>query len=452
MKCIIKSNILRAVGITIVVLVSIISAQGADLLFNSSRVISIKPESSTGLDKIYIVENLTGVTANYSSNRAIWSIWGNMGAAYGEMITTGVSGNFSTYKFADGNDCGITIEDGGRMYHFWIVNYAKHHVDFTNLSVKDGDDDCQSMYLNVEPLKEGDDYGIDFFTINGAPRELDRGYRLNYNTLEYDANSMAYNQIAKEETIETLKSSIRVTKPLCDTQFRLSGDRFAQEWGNENVAESGIYTTDAVEATTYAEQEEREIDNEQNDQTTGLGGSAPVNIRFVAAVTDAAQFTEWQLSSSPEFENYELRFNQTEVDYTFTEYGTWYMRFQASNAAGSCDYFSETYEIHIGESRLICPNAFSPDASEGVNDEWKVSYKSIVEFECHIFNRWGTKIISLTDPSQGWDGKYNGKYVPAGVYYYVIKARGSDGHKYDLSGDINILKYKEPTGQTTITE
>ena len=128
------------------------------------------------------------------------------------------------------------------------------------------------------------------------------------------------------------------------------------------------------------------------------------------------------------------------------------MRFQASNAAGTCDYFSETYEIHIGESQLVCPNAFSPNASEGVNDEWKVSYKSIVEFECHIFNRWGTKIISLTDPSQGWDGKYNGKYVPAGVYYYVIKARGSDGHKYDLSGDINILKYKEPSGQTTVIE
>ena len=452
MKLVAKyKTLLKALSLAIIVCTPLTSA-GADLLFNGSRVISIKAESSSGLDKIYVVENLTGVTVSYSSNNAKWSKWGNMGAAYGEMITTGVSGNLSTYIFADGNDCGITIEDGGRMYHFWIVNYAKHQIEFTNLSIKDGDDDCQSMYLNIEPLKDGNDYSIDYFTINGAPRELDRGYRLTYNTLEYSTNSMGYNQIAKEETIATLKSSIRVSKPLCDTQFILSGDRFAREWGKENVAESPIYTTDAVEATTYAEQEERDNDNEQNDQTTGLGGSAPVNIRFVAAITDAAQFTEWQLSASSEFETYELRFNQTEVDYTFTEYGTWYMRFQASNAAGTCDYFSETYEIHIGESRLVCPNAFSPNASEGVNDEWKVSYKSIVEFECHIFNRWGTKIISLTDPSQGWDGKYNGKYVPAGVYYYVIKARGSDGHKYDLSGDINILKYKEPSGQTTVIE
>ena len=202
---------------------------------------------------------------------------------------------------------------------------------------------------------------------------------------------------------------------------------------------------------TYAEKEERDNDNEQNDQSGELGGSAPVDITFVAAVTDAVRFTEWQLSSSPEFDTYELRFNQTEVEYTFTEYGTWYMRFQASNADGTCDWFSPVYEIQIGESKLLCPNAFSPGASEGVNDEWKVSYKSIVDFECHIFNRWGVKITTLNHPSQGWDGKYNGKLVPSGVYYYVIKARGADGHKYDLSGDINIIRYNQSQGQN-VTE
>ena len=53
----------------------------------------------------------------------------------------------------------------------------------------------------------------------------------------------------------------------------------------------------------------------------------------------------------------------------------------------------------------------------------------------------------LTDPSQGWDGRYNGKLVPAGVYYYVIKARGTDGKNYKKSGDINIVRYKDNTAR-----
>jgi len=92
---------------------------------------------------------------------------------------------------------------------------------------------------------------------------------------------------------------------------------------------------------------------------------------------------------------------------------------------------------------------FSPGATEGVNDEWKVSYKSIISFECHIFNRWGIKVAEFNDPSQGWDGRHGGKVVPAGVYYYVIKARGADGKNYDLKGDINIINYSGTLNGTT---
>ena len=94
-----------------------------------------------------------------------------------------------------------------------------------------------------------------------------------------------------------------------------------------------------------------------------------------------------------------------------------------------------------------CPNAFSPNG-DGRNDEWKVSYQSIVSFECHIFNRWGQKMCSFTNPADGWDGKYKGKTVPTGVYFYVIKAKGADGKDYKLSGDINILQKGRSTGTT----
>ena len=118
-----------------------------------------------------------------------------------------------------------------------------------------------------------------------------------------------------------------------------------------------------------------------------------------------------------------------------------YVRFICNNSAGTCEYAGPTYEIFIGEAKLDIPNAFSPEGSPGVNDEWKVSYRSLVEYECHIFNRWGKELFSSREPSEGWDGRYGGKYVPSGVYFYVIKAKGADGVEYNRSGDINIIKY-----------
>ncbi len=100
-----------------------------------------------------------------------------------------------------------------------------------------------------------------------------------------------------------------------------------------------------------------------------------------------------------------------------------------------------TYAVTITDSYLACPNAFSPNG-DGVNDEWKVSYRSLREYECHIFNRWGKEMFSSRDPEQGWDGKSGGKTVPAGAYYYVITATGNDGQQYKLGGDINILHFK----------
>lgn len=47
------------------------------------------------------------------------------------------------------------------------------------------------------------------------------------------------------------------------------------------------------------------------------------------------------------------------------------------------------------------------------------------------------------NPELGWDGKYNGKYVGPGVYFYVIEAKGADGKNYKMKGDINIINAKK---------
>lgn len=56
-----------------------------------------------------------------------------------------------------------------------------------------------------------------------------------------------------------------------------------------------------------------------------------------------------------------------------------------------------------------------------------------------IFNRWGEKLYDgRTD--QSWDLNYNGKPVSAGVYLYVVNARGVLGEKQTIKGTFHVVR------------
>ncbi len=436
---------MKNLAITLLLMIGVLTGNATvTFIGNTQKVITEKPENSTGLNDVYVLYNTTGINVQYTakSNNVTWYKFSNLGGAYAEPIS-GIQKNGKAYTMTlSSSDMGYIIEDGTDRYYYWVVNYANHRLQLNSLSLST-EQECDMTLLETNGMGEE----IKYYSINGQAKTLDRAIELTYNTLAWDEESENYNLTTKTTTFDHLSSTIYTQAPLCNTEFILSGDKFLKTWGEIESVTSPYYNTNAIEATTSAIQELREVDNEKKVETT-LGGSAPVNIEFKAICTDAAIFQEWQFSTDAEFENITLRMNDPIFNYTFTEYGTIYVRFMASNSTGSCEFFSDTYEIFIGESSLDCPNAFSPGASEGVNDEWKVSYKSITQFECHIFNRWGIKVAQFNDPSQGWDGYHNGKLAPSGVYYYIIKAVGADGKKYDLKGDINIIRSKAITNPT----
>lgn len=414
---------------------------------SSIKSVTVTPESSTGLNSIIVVESAVGATLSYKAQSSSSSVkiykFSNLGGAYAEEMTTSRNGNTWSVS-ASKDDMGYIVEDGTRRYYYWVTNYANHEMDLRGLKADD-EQDCDRVALRLE----GSADKITYYTINGQGRELSRDLTLTYNDLEFDSDSQVYNSVEKSTTISSVSSTISVQAPYCDTDFTLSGDRFLKAWNREESVTSPTVSTTAVSAETSAVQEERDADNERAYETSGLGGSAPCVITFTAIPTDAVVYREWQLSSDSEFETVTDRYNSDEFTYTFRENGTTYVKYVAGNATGTCYYESEVYEVSIGESALECPNAFSPANQDGVNDEWKVSYRSIVTFECNIFNRWGNKMATLTSPDQGWDGKYKGKFVPSGTYFYVIKAVGADKKKYNLSGDINIINSTIKTGSSS---
>ena len=406
-----------------------------------STPVEVDTETSSGLDAIYVVEDTHGVSMVYTASSPTasvrWSRYSRLGASYAEEVTPTRDGATLSLDCST-DDMGYVIEENGRSKYYWIVNYANHFLDLESLSIP-GDQDCGSTHLTLT----GNASGIDAYSPLGRRITVSRQLEVRYTTMIFDEDDFRYKPEETSVTLDAIDASFSVTAPLTDTSFTLIGDRFLKVWKKEQEIESSSYTAISVEASTRATQAERNNDNEQKVESSGLGGSAPVDITFEAAITDAAIFTEWQISRTPDFSDVYNSFSELEFSYSFTEQGTSYVRFTADNASGTCPFESETYQIFIGESKLDIPNAFSPGTSPGVNDEWKVSYKSLVSYKCTIFNRWGKKLFESDNPAQGWDGMSGGKVVPSGVYFYVIKAVGADGIKYDRAGDINIIGYKD---------
>ena len=111
---------------------------------------------------------------------------------------------------------------------------------------------------------------------------------------------------------------------------------------------------------------------------------------------------------------------------------------------------SEDSDSDSATSILTFPNGFSPNGDE-FNPTFKpMAYQNIEEFHAYIFNRWGQKLYEWDDVSaEGWDGTYRGKPVKQGTYFVLVKARGTDGRKFNIRKDVNLLRgFSEETKTT----
>ena len=94
--------------------------------------------------------------------------------------------------------------------------------------------------------------------------------------------------------------------------------------------------------------------------------------------------------------------------------------------------------------RIRTSNVFSPN-DDGINDIWTIPYSDIFpDLEIKIYNRWGHQVWSAkgTDAARGWNGRNrNGKELPTGTYYYVIKFNVDGTTKWKpVSGSVTIIR------------
>jgi len=105
---------------------------------------------------------------------------------------------------------------------------------------------------------------------------------------------------------------------------------------------------------------------------------------------------------------------------------------------------TDSFAVQIsscGVSGLFVPNVFSPN-DDSVNDIWEISVQpDIALLGCAVYDRWGNLLYAAAEGEMPrWDGYYNGKIVPPGVYVWVLNVREGDEKERVERGSVTLIR------------
>ncbi len=335
------------------------------------------------------------------------------------------------------NGTGYILNVDGILTHFWVIDYSSY-IPVINSIQPENNPGAQCE--NVKLLIDANIPILSYQSVDGLSHTLPRDFTIKYQTLTWGGT--AWKTIDTIQTVVLPTTQISVKAPYIKTVFTLSGDQYATDLGLNQVKDSSLsYTPVAVISHLTNNVTSRDQGSGNNNEGSfptahlvTLEISAPIDVQFLSNANEpVTQHYIWYI-----FKDKKQIITRTDKDerYTFTEAGNYIVKLTVSNATCS---FSDSIAVIVSESAIYVPDVFTPNG-DGHNDQFKVAYKSLLTFQCWVYNRWGREVYYWNDPQKGWDGNINGKKAVPGPYFYVIKATGSDKKVYKLKGDINLLR------------
>ncbi|MBK3518163.1 T9SS type B sorting domain-containing protein [Carboxylicivirga marina] len=218
-----------------------------------------------------------------------------------------------------------------------------------------------------------------------------------------------------------------IDAPTDDSEYSVVvGNKFAS--GIVPVQAGYAYVAIAVEAK-FSHETEGTADNEATE------GSAPMIVRF----TDESlgKVTDWEWTFGEAGKDF-----VADPIFTFQKYAEdgYPVVLYVKNSESECESETAPVVFTVNEMSVKVPNAFTPFSSPGQNDEFRVSYRSVNKFTMLIYNRWGRKVYSSSNPEVGWDGRIGNSKAEPGVYFYKIEATGyNPGEKEELEGAVHLI-------------
>lgn len=351
---------------------------------------------------------------------------------------------------------GYMVKVGDARDVFWVFDYEQLRPVVSQV---DAELSCENTVLSlVGTLPE-----MQYTRLNGQRTTIARMCNITYmDAMWYNESESWVDSVAVSE--QELAQTMTVAASPVATDFAIS-DPLAERLGvSVDTLFTPVYEPVALKAhpltitTTRGKQGEQS--NEVNRPYTPedvLNMSAPLEVLFKSNGLNA-DYYQWKLYKGSELM---LTRSDAEHRYTFMDKGNYRAVVAISNS--QCQLDSVEFTISISESLLLVPNVFTPNG-DGANDEFRVAYRSIKEFHCWVYNRWGHLVYKWDDPAKGWDGTINGRPAAEGAYFYVIRALGTDADVnaeytlkpvykaklkkqdealigvYQLSGSINLLR------------
>ena len=357
------------------------------------------------------------------------------------------------YLYAEHGE-GYMIKLGELREVFWVFDYDSLRADITAI---DAILSCTETELQLEGIIPQ----MQYTNLQGKRCTYPRQCRVSYMDAMWSNESEAWvDSLAQQEA--DFRETIVVGASPVATDFTISDPLATLLELTEDSLRSPVYSPMALKANPLAvlttRGKEGDPSNEVErpiDPSELIRRSAPLIITFRSNALNA-DYYQWNIYRGSDRI---LQRNEAQHQYTFTEPGSYRAVVGVSNTHG-CALDSVEFLISVSESMLTVPNVFTPNG-DGMNDEFRVVYRSIKEFHCWVYNRWGHKVYEWTDPSKGWDGTIGGRPAAEGAYYYVIRALGTDAESdymlkpvytkklkkqelpigvYQLSGDINLIR------------
>jgi gliding motility-associated-like protein len=121
--------------------------------------------------------------------------------------------------------------------------------------------------------------------------------------------------------------------------------------------------------------------------------------------------------------------------------GTYYIQALSGNGCTTIHAVTVTI-LPPPPPTLVIPNTFSPNG-DGVHDEFAIQLKQgeYAMRTLKVFDRWGREVFESKSLSDRWNGRFNGKPLPVGTYYYVLEGEELYDHRKIVhSGSITLLR------------